>query len=139
MRLRTQLTSVLRAHPYSRPFESYSASHKSTTAATLHDVATHISGQQPEKLYHYLLTHSRICKDIFPNMKDSTRTANILTNLKTMHSSAPNRHKSNVLSLVATLYTQIELQHAGFNFSHTQYTTARKKAQQGTFLLSDYQ
>jgi hypothetical protein len=139
MHFRTKLSSLLRTYPYSRPFNSYSASHKSTVATTLHDVAIHLSGQQPEQLYKYLFRHSHTSKNTFPDIQNATKTSKMLINLKTLHANAPVKHKSNILSLVVDLFSRKELKQAGFTFIHTQYTTAKQKASQETFSLDDYQ
>jgi len=120
-------------------FELFFNFYQSTAAATVHDVATHLSGQQPEKLYEHLFLHTHAGKNIFPNLRNATRASRILTNLKAMHTTVGIKHKSNILSLVVDLFTRKELKQAGFTFSNTQYTTAKKKASQENFSLCDYQ
>ena len=138
MRLHTRLTSLLRNHPYQRPFNSRSASYKSAAVTMVHELASHLSGQQPGDLYQYFSSHSRIGKEIFPNMRNVERASRMLTNLKVMHTGAPVKHKSNLLSLVAGLFSRNELGKLGFCFSRTQYTTAKQKAAQNIFSLSNY-
>ena len=126
MHFQHKLFFLLRAHPYSCPFDSFSTSYKSTVATSVHNVATQLSGQQPEQLYKYLFHQSRIFKNTFSNIESTTKSLKMLMNLKTMHANAPMKHKSNILSLLVDLFTCKELKQAGFIFSHSQYTTAKK-------------
>ena len=56
-----------------------------------------------------------------------------------MHRGAPLKYKSCLLSLVAGPHTKAELKAAGFRFSNTQFRTAKRKAVNQTFSLSDYE
>lgn len=56
-----------------------------------------------------------------------------------MHANTPQKCKASLLSLVSGIYSHQTLQDFGFQFSHTQYTTAIKKGGTQNFELADYQ
>lgn len=56
-----------------------------------------------------------------------------------MHTLAPQKFKSSILSLLTGIYSRQALKDFGFQFSHTQYTTANKKKKNADFSLIDYQ
>ena len=133
----TKISSLLCNHPYEHPFITCS-SYKSSAVATLHDIAKHLSGQQPEHSYKHLILHSHIGKKFFADMRNSENFSKLLKNINIMHSNAPSKHKSNILSLLAKIFSRKELHNAGFLFSNTQYSTAQYKAQKQDFSLNDY-
>ena len=71
-------------------------------------------------------------------MRNSEKFSKLLKNINIMHSNAPSKHKSNILSLFAKIFSRKELHNASFLFSNTQYLTAQYKAQTQDFSLNDY-
>ena len=139
MRFNDKFIDLLRSHPYSRPFGSRSPSQKSEAVGLLHQLASHISCGDHQQLYKYFLHKSRISKTLLPEVRHAEKAREIFHNIKAMHSVAPIRQKSNVLALVAKLYSRRDLIESGFCFSNTQYYTAKRKADSQIFSLSDYQ
>ena len=137
--LKRKFSTLLRSHPYSLPLNSYSSSQKSLATSILHDVASHLSGNQPNQLYDYFFNHSHIGKTFFPDSKHAAKTKQVLNNLKFMHTNSPTKYKSSLLSLVAGLYSRSELTKFGFRFSNIQFNTSLKKANNHSFFLSNYQ
>ena len=139
LNLRKKISTLLHSHPYPLPFNSYSSSQKSFITSILHDVSSHLSGNQPNQLYNYFFKHSLIGKTYFPDSKHITKTKQILNNLKIMHLNASTKYKFSLLSLIAGLYSRSELKNLGFHFSNTQFNTSLKKAKNQSFFLSNYQ
>ena len=133
MRFNDRFTALLRSHPYMCPFKLRSLSQKSEAIGLLHQLATHPSCGDHQQLYKYFLQKSRIAKTLLPEVRYAEKAREILHNVKTMHSVAPIRQKSNVLALVAKLYSRRDLIESGFSFSNTQYRTARRKAESQIF------
>lgn len=133
---RNKLSSLLRNNPnsYSTPFNSFSLSQKSLNIKTLHQVANHLSGGNPQQIFNYFYQHSHLGKSIFSNAQSP-----ILQRIQAMHTIAVMKYKSSILALVAGLHSRNDLKSAGFNFSNTQYRTAMRKAQKQNFSLSGYQ
>ncbi|OMJ12870.1 hypothetical protein AYI69_g9232, partial [Smittium culicis] len=66
---------------------------------------------------------------------------NIIINISKLHSSlSTGRYqKSAILSLVASEFSPSQLSSFGFEFSRTQFNTAKQKASEDQFTLDDYQ
>ncbi|OMJ20594.1 hypothetical protein AYI70_g4011 [Smittium culicis] len=66
---------------------------------------------------------------------------NIINNISKLHSSLSTRtyQKSTILSLVASEFSPSQLSSFGFEFSRSQFNTAKQKASEDQFTLDDYQ
>src|SRR5262249_16287200 len=134
MPFRQLLSSFLQSHPPSSiPFRLRSAVQKSSDAATLHDLACHLSPGIPDHIYQHFLRHTRAGKTVLPEFRHASKSDKVLSNLRSMHNGAPDNQKSNILSLVAAVYSKSELKDDEFRFSNDQFTTAGKKARNQTF------
>ncbi|OMJ11174.1 hypothetical protein AYI70_g9888 [Smittium culicis] len=95
-------------------------------------------------MYHVLIMYSKLQRrsignDIFSLSNDKIK--NIINNISKLYSSlSTGRYqKSTILSLVASEFSPSQLSSFGFEFSRTQFNTAKQKAREDQFTLDDYQ
>ncbi|OMJ16317.1 hypothetical protein AYI69_g7877 [Smittium culicis] len=107
------------------------------------DFGKKISNGDTECIVKYTLFSSRfgrpIGNDIFSLSNDKMK--NIINNISKLYSSlSTGRYqKSTIFSLVASEFSPSQLSSFGFEFSRTQFNTAKQKASEDQFTLDDYQ
>ncbi|OMJ23376.1 hypothetical protein AYI69_g5014 [Smittium culicis] len=107
------------------------------------DYCKKISNGDTECIVKYTLFSSRpgrsIGNDIFSLNNDKMK--NIINNISKLHSSLSTSkyQKSTILSLVSSEFSPSQLSSFGFEFSRTQFNTAKQKASEDQFTLDDYQ
>ncbi|OMJ12798.1 hypothetical protein AYI70_g8897, partial [Smittium culicis] len=107
------------------------------------DFGKKISSGDTERIVKYILFNSRLGRsignDIFSLSND--KMENIINNISKLHSSlSTGRYqKSAILSLVASEFSPSQLSSFGFEFSRTQFNTAKQKASEDQFTLDYYQ
>ncbi|OMJ17020.1 hypothetical protein AYI69_g7599 [Smittium culicis] len=107
------------------------------------DFGKKISNGYTECIAKYTLFSFRLGRsignDIFSFSNDKMK--NTIKNISKLHSSlSTDRYqKSTILSLVASEFSPSQLSSFGFEFSRTQFNTAKQKASEDQFTLGDYQ
>ncbi|OMJ17349.1 hypothetical protein AYI70_g6036 [Smittium culicis] len=137
-----KITQAIRS--FSTPcFYSLDRIEKSRLCKRLVDFGKKISNGDTECIVKYTLFNSRlgrsIVNDIFLFSNDKMK--NIINNISKLHSSlSTDRYQeSTILSLVASEFSPSQLSCFGFEFSRTQFNTAKQKARKDQFTLDDYQ